>query len=336
MIGKGIPDLITFSRLNKATNELKARMQDVSEEAVTGVLADIPKSIGGRIGEANLIKKALGDIESRTTQYGLVSSRIEAMGAALGNIRNTLDDIGARSLVMFDSPDPTTIGTIATESEIALGSVFSMLNTSHGTRALFGGDLTDQVPLEDVQTLLTDIRAIVASSTDPVALDAALDTYFDDPAGGFQTNMYKGGANTASAVTLANGTRIDYSVKADDKALRDTIRGLAVLAAAESAIMPAGGDDFETFMKAEISNIENGRVGILDSEARLGVSLQALDRAMENDASERQILTAVYQTMVGRDQYEAAAELKQIETQLEASYVLTARLSNLKLVNFIS
>ena len=39
--------------------------------------------------------------------------------------------------------------------------------------------------------------------------------------------------------------------------------------------------------------------------------------------------------MVGRDQYDAASELKQIEASLEAAYTLTARLSNLNLLNFL-
>jgi flagellar hook-associated protein 3 FlgL len=39
--------------------------------------------------------------------------------------------------------------------------------------------------------------------------------------------------------------------------------------------------------------------------------------------------------MTTRDQYEAASELKQLETGLEAAYTLTARLSNLSLLNYM-
>jgi len=39
--------------------------------------------------------------------------------------------------------------------------------------------------------------------------------------------------------------------------------------------------------------------------------------------------------MTSRDQYEAAAELKALEASLEASYMLTARLSQLSLMNFL-
>lgn len=39
--------------------------------------------------------------------------------------------------------------------------------------------------------------------------------------------------------------------------------------------------------------------------------------------------------MFGRDQFEAAGELKALEAQLQASYTITARLSDLTLTNFI-
>ena len=47
------------------------------------------------------------------------------------------------------------------------------------------------------------------------------------------------------------------------------------------------------------------------------------------------VLTQSFNQMTARDQYEAASELKQLETSLEASYTLTARLANLSLLNFM-
>jgi len=38
---------------------------------------------------------------------------------------------------------------------------------------------------------------------------------------------------------------------------------------------------------------------------------------------------------VGRDQFEAAAELKQLEVALESSYIITSRLSDLSLSNYL-
>ena len=46
-------------------------------------------------------------------------------------------------------------------------------------------------------------------------------------------------------------------------------------------------------------------------------------------------LTLAYTKLAGRDQFEAAAALIQLEAQLETTYLTTARLANLSLVNFL-
>lgn len=332
---KGVPNLLTYTRMNQATTEMRARMRDASLEAVTGRHADIPAATGAKIGEANLIKKGLQDIDSRIGLYGLVSARVETMVTSLGNIRDAFDDIGARALTTVDSGDSTGMRTIATEAEVALESVFSMLNVSQGNRTLFSGDAAQTAPLGPAQDLLADVEAIMTSSGDPAVVNAALDFYFNDPAGGFQTTIYRGGANKASSLVLGNGTRVDYTVKADDQAIKDTIRGLAVLATNRSLPMTQPGADYRAVVTAGIDNLEVGRAGLLDMEAKLGVTLNAIEKGIDNDSHERTVLSAVYQTLVGRDQYEAATELKQLETQLETSYLLTSRLSALNLTNFI-
>jgi flagellar hook-associated protein 3 FlgL len=47
------------------------------------------------------------------------------------------------------------------------------------------------------------------------------------------------------------------------------------------------------------------------------------------------VLSAAFNSLTGRDQYEAVTELEQLETNLEAAYLVTTRLSNLTLLNFI-
>ena len=58
-------------------------------------------------------------------------------------------------------------------------------------------------------------------------------------------------------------------------------------------------------------------------------------KAQEALNLEETTLTSFFNQMTARDQYEAASELTQLQTSLEASYTLTARLSNLSLLNYM-
>jgi len=46
-------------------------------------------------------------------------------------------------------------------------------------------------------------------------------------------------------------------------------------------------------------------------------------------------MSATFNRLTARDQYEAATELRELERNLEASYLLTSRLSNLSLLNYL-
>ena len=46
-------------------------------------------------------------------------------------------------------------------------------------------------------------------------------------------------------------------------------------------------------------------------------------------------MTEAFNQMTARDEYEAATELESLQTMLEASYLITARLSKLSLTNYL-
>lgn len=171
--------------------------------------------------------------------------------------------------------------------------------------------------------------------SDPISIETALDTYFNDPAGGFAQDIYRGGDGDAPPSFLADGSRIEFSIKADDLALRDTLRGLAVMATAQSTGFDITGSEFSAVFTGGTSVLGKGTGAVIKLEGNLGIYAGLLENANTQQSAERLVLGQALNAVIGRDQYEAAAELKQLEIQLEASYLITARLANLSLTNFI-
>ncbi|MCF6220336.1 MAG: hypothetical protein L3J65_04410 [Robiginitomaculum sp.] len=335
MILSALPDLLTFQRQTRLTSDLKARLEIASREAVTGRREDITRVVRGDVGSVHLLEKAIDDIELDGRINAISGARIDLMSSALSAVRGVINGLDTTGLVALSTPDSFGLGTIAQQADANLRSVMSLLGTAHGNRKLFAGDASDQIPLASPDQLLADITSIMSTEPSPASIETALDFYFNDPSGGFATDIYQGGSGDAPPSFLADGSRIEFSVRADDQALRDTLRGLAVMAAAQSTGYDITGTDFADVFRGGTSALAGGTSAIIKLEGSLGIHAGLIENANTQQAAERLTLGQTLNAIIGRDQYEAAAELKQLETQLEASYLITARLANLSLTNFI-
>lgn len=331
----GYPDLLSFTRRNRTTTDIKARLDVAAQEAVTGRQADITKATNGRVGNAHLLNKALNDIEQSTRINSLSTTRIDLLSQGISGARAALDGIDTKAIIALNTTNAPGIETIADEAEANLRSALTALNVKHGTRSLFSGDAPDQDPFAGADVLLDDVRNIVTTAGSPADIETALNTYFDDPAGGFQTKIYTGGTGQASPLHIGNGQTVDLDIRGDNAAVKDVLRGLSVLATAQETGFAVDSTEFAEVFNSGISRTATGTADFITLEANLGIYAETLSKANERNQFEALSLTAAYQALTGRDQFEAAAELTQLEVQLEGSFILTSRLSDLTLTNFL-
>ncbi len=179
----------------------------------------------------------------------------------------------------------------------------------------------------------SDADVIAAADTTTALAD--IDFYFNDPAGGFATTRYLGSANDAPPVEISDDMRLDYAPRADNGALRTMLQGLAIAAVAVEGAF-AGDDQDELALYAGAGQtVLAARQGVIDLRADLGVSEQRLEEAHARGNAETQMLQRAWNDIASRDPYEAASEFEALQGQLEAIYVVTSRLSQLSLVNFL-
>lgn len=335
MLLTSFPDLLSFQRQSRVTGNLKARLETVSIEAVTGQTADITKAVNGDMGGVLLMQKALDDIEQDERINAISAARLALITTSMTSVREVAGNLGTEGLIAVSAGDTFTLDLLATQADGKLRSTMSLLNITHGSRNLFSGDATDQPSLASADVLLTDIKAIMAGSPDPAVVEADLETYFNDPAGGFATNIYQGGDGDVAPTFLADGTQVNFNVRADNQAIRDTLRGLAVMAVANNSAHDPSSVAFKDIFTQGTNVLTKGANNIIKIEGEIGIYENLIEDMNAQQADERITLSLAMTALTGRDQFDAAAELKQLETQLEASYLVTARLSGLNLTNFL-
>jgi len=310
---------------------IKQRLNTASTEAVTGRASDIGRAVNGDTAKVNLLTEAISYAEDRTSVLDFEGNRMASSQAAMEEMRGYASGtLGSLRLPYASSSSPTRVQA-ETSALAGLTDVVGKLNTSFGGRPLFGGD-SGTAPISSAEDILDAVRTIITSAPDTGTALADIEAWFDDPAGGFETLAYQGGDGNAPTVELDKGDRVPTSVRADDQALRDLMRGFAVTALASEA---ANDGDREIYQNAGSSTLALAESDVIGLQSSLGVIEERVAGSMVDHQAQVATLSIAYNGLVGVDQAQAVTEMNLLETQLEAAYLTTSRMSNLSLLNYL-
>lgn len=335
MQATGYPDLLSYTRQNRATVQIRERLDVAALEAVTGLQSDLTKATNGDVGRAHLLGKALNDVDHGLQLNALASVRLTLMSDAVSGAREAINGLGPRGTIAVATGNELNLRLLSEEAAGTLDSVMSAFSGTQGPRNLFSGSKTDTPAFSGSDALMADVKDILKNSLSASDANTKLDTYFNDPAGGFATNIYQGSTNPAPDLPIGNGKSVTLDLKGNDPSVVETLRGLAVMANAYSFGGVSDEAEFNGLYSQASASVGNGTTGLVTLEGTLGLNSETLNKAESRFNSEKSTLTNAYNDMFGRDQFEAAAELQSLQVQLEASYTLTSRLSSLTLTNFL-
>ena len=328
----GIPTLMMTRRLQDYVADTRVRLDTASAEAVTGFAADRAEKVGGDIGRVRKLEKLMADNERHLASI----AQFKGDAATVQLTLSTTQEIASK--LQFDLQSAVSLsneeGIQATSAtaRAELEALFGRMNTSHGGRYLFSGAKTDTPPLKDVDTMLTEVAALLVGPTADT-IESALDGYFNDPLSGFQANIYQGStAALAPDREVDAGRRLGIELTANDDSVRETIRSLAVIALADQTMA----DDTlrDDLLEKNAKRIGDAGQALISEQTKLG-TLEA-DAALLQGRHEAStlVLETQLRELLAVDQYEAASLMNMLETQLEAAYLTTSRIQQLSLVNY--
>lgn len=333
MIGFG--DLAQSFMMRHQMTQAKSELARHSQELTTGTAADTPRHLSGDLGALLAIDATL----ARLKGYGAVTREVALFSDALQVSLATISDMAmeaAGSLLSASGTAASThVDTAASAAHSALKSTMSTLNTRFGDRTLFAGQATNGQAVISAETLMIEIEATLAAAgaTDVASLEAAIDAWLVAP-GGYHGTAYLGGAPLA-AVPIAAGETAALDVTANDPALRQTIKGLAMAALVDRGLF-AGQPALQKQLAQRAGEVLlTGETDRAHLAARLGGLQAQVDRAQVRNESEAAALGIARTGMVQIDPYESATRLQDAETQLQLIYSLTARISRLSLADYL-
>ncbi|MDC0739465.1 flagellin [Cognatishimia sp. SS12] len=343
-----------FLRDNVSQSSLQ--LQRAGQELSTGRRSDMFGDLGPRAGIAITMRGREENTQSYITANKALENKLEAMLTAVTAIRDPAQDVLQAVLLNKEAP-VTGAHAMQAQARAALETVISTLNTSFNGEHLFAGTVSNVPPMTRWSEAHPDtglspeaiMQAVIgtgpADATEAATIIAELDAVFSSSHGttpdyDFEASFYSGtpeldgGGQPSERITarLDVGQVLNYGVQANDQGLRDVIKGLAMIATIDPQDI-TDPDAYRAWMEEATQVLSSGVQGTLDAATNIGFNQQLVDKAQQR----LEDMSLVQRTQIGTyeniDPYEVATKMTALETQLQASYNVSARLSGLSILS---
>ncbi|NDW04877.1 flagellar hook-associated family protein [Jiella pacifica] len=349
-----------LSSPRNAVSKIQQELTIMQKQATTGRLADVGLTLGLRTSQSISLRSETESVARQLDTNAIISQRFSIMQNAMDSLAATGDSL-LSSLIANGSGDPGTTANID-QARASLQQFVGALNSSSGARFLFSGTATDQPSISfptagggtadtyfegsQAQTATADaFTAVFGFSQDDAAvadisesdLEAFLDGAFDDlfstaPGGGWKDNWSNSGDGT-TVNRISDSESIKTSYSSDEEAFRNIAKAYVMLSDLGNANMNESARQLLT--SRAIETLSKGLNQLTELRAEIGGSQSRLDIADETLAARKNVLTISISDLEEVDQYEASTRVTGLQTLLETSYALTARISRLSLLNYL-
>lgn len=328
-------DLSAHFLLRRQNTVLRTDALRLGQELASGEMADPVRQLGPDL-------SALSDIEwrrglSAAFLHATREARFatDAMQQALGRVQDFAGGLASVALLAANSTPEATLAAPALQAREALAGIVSALNTRVAGRAIFAGVATDATPLASADSLLADLRVAVSGLSDPADIAAAVTAWFDTPGGGFDSSGYRGAATGIPAFRVAEGERVTLDIRADSPEMRAMLAAVSLAALSDDPVLALDGTTRQGLFRAAGTAILAAQDGVTGLRATLGVTEARLEETSVRLQSESSALTSARAALIAVDPFDTATRLEQARMNLESLYVVTARLSRLRLTEYL-
>ena len=327
-------DLAQSFLLQRRSADLRADMTRLNQELVTGQVSDVKSVLAGNVSYLAGIENDLRLLEGYQIAAREAASFAGAMQIALDRVQSAGTGYAQDALIVAQNGPEPVLDQLAVDARTELETIISALNTTVGGRAVFGGTATNRSPIADAATLLTELQTAIAAETSVDDIMLAADAWFASPTG-FTDTVYTGSDTPLSPFRLADGETVSVSLTADNAALRNVIKSVALSALADGTTLSLSVDQKRELLHRSATDLLGDQDGLTAARAGIGATQERIDQIQTRTNAQSVSLEFAKGALLNADPYETATKLEEVQFQLQSLYTVTARMSDLSLVNFI-
>lgn len=330
-----LSDLTYHLARAKQVEQTRAQLETAGQELTTGQYEDIRAATRGDLNKLFSIDRELSMLSQRRSNLNIAEGKASVTQDRLTLLQDVSSDTGINIQIAVERGDFVSAMTYANDARHRLSQVVSSLNTTYQGKSLFSGAAQDRAALESADEIMDDINAIVGGAANATDAITAIDDYFFAIGGGFETDIYIGATEDAPDVQTSETAASDITFRADNPAIREVLRGLALASAVAEGAFAGDLDQQAEMLREAGDSMHNAKEGVIQLGAELGMAQNQISNALATTDDDIQALQIARNDIVGVDPYEAASRFTALEGQLSSMYTVTARLSALNLTNFL-
>lgn len=328
-------DLAQAFQSQRQAATLQSRAARLTTELTTGRSQDPARLLSGDFGPLAELGRALDGLKA----FRLAGAEAGRFAATMQSVAGRLQALGSDSAPVLlqagTSAGADFVEAAGTVARQTLDSALSALNTQDGGRSILAGAASTGPAVVDSATLLATLAPLVAVETTAAGVAQAVEDFFDAPTGGFGDLGYLGANQPLAPFRVAPGEAVALPITANDPAIRETLKGLVIGALLDEGVLAGDARARADLARAAGEQLLSADSGLAQLTGRIGTAEARIAAAETRIASETAGLEQRRAEIVGVDSYETATALQQTQSQLEVLFTVTARLSTLKLSDFL-
>lgn len=318
--------------------DIQSKMSTYQQQISSGTKYQSYAEYGADSLRIQRYRSDMTNIDGYLYNITIAQTNIQQMNSAMdesikqaGNILQAID----LQLAKGSEFDLTSIQGAA---KTALQIIQANMNSKVGDRYLFAGTDVSNAPYDGANTADANVQARINDWMDGTTTTedfmAGLKTMTDSQAG-FSSTVQ----SAKKVFARADETfEVDYTVFANDPGFKKIVTGLTAIA---NMKFPTEGTDAPTkdqFYDALNSMYQTVQAGVSDlrvASAKVASASQALNTVSENHKNDKQNLQKTLESTEAADVTDSIVRFNTLKTQLEASYQVTAILSQLSLARIL-
>jgi flagellar hook-associated protein 3 FlgL len=295
-----IASFTLFNSTFRDANSQFVKLADLQKQISSGFKASNFEQLNGEVERFTSLEGRQRQLTQFIQSNQVNISRLQIGDGALSNIIDIADDM--ENLMVARRSVAGASVNFKQQMDNLMQSLKIQMNTTSEGRYLFGGSDTATAPVEDI------FKA-------PVTIGSREDGYYT-------------GSKENVSFRVENDLNYDYPARADNIAFQNVIAAYHKAIAADAASDDAG-------MAAAIDLMQQGQEELNTLRGRVNSTIVSVTQVNERHTQLRLYLKGVTEQVIKTDLASAATEVSNHEAALQATFQVYARLSQLRLSDYL-
>lgn len=319
--------------------EMQSQMSRYQQQVSTGIKYQNYKDYGADAMRIQRYRSDLINVEGYVYNIDSAQVNIEQMTTSISESITQAGNILSAISIELAKGNEFNLDSIKGAAKTALQLVEANMNSRVGERFLFSGGDVSNKPYNGASVATAGIQQRIEDWLDGTANTADFLTGIEgmtDSQSGYSTTLQSAKKIYARA---DDSFEVDYTVFANSSGFKDVMNGLRAIAELE---FPTEGidvptkDEFYDVLDALYRKVQAGVDGLRADSTKLASASQALDDTKQNHNNDKQNLQRVLESTEAADVTDAVIRFQMLQTQLDASYRVTAILGELSLARLLA